>query len=787
MGRKRNRGCLLTDVGEKKVIDVLTQKDVKSRNRASWLEKATENIGESLGDDTIRCILRKQRVDESSIQSVFKALKLQYKRGEDSILALNITSITENKIAEKDDAGKNFVGREGAIASLNTLVNEGKKLILIQAEGGIGKTTLAIRYLYKQGFDIVVNYPMAKESQNISSVESVVEEWLKRYFNEEPGREFGISLDRLRNKLEDKNKKIGILIDNLEPALKNGRFIENHRRYVELLRVLNHPNVQSLTLITSREPIYEEGISVCLCPLEGLSKEAWNQFFESCRINTGSSPLDEKSVLSLMHKAYGGNAEAMFIFSGAIKIECQGDLEAYWQKNHDDLLINPTLENLIEGQFNKLQHDNPKAYKLLCRLGCYRYQDVPLVPEEGIYYLLWDVREEQRKRVIKALRDRSLIKFSNQEYYLHPVIRAEARKRLTKSDFKITNHKIAEFWTESVDTIETLENALRAFEAYHHYLEIGQFESCGIVCTKYRNNKWNISEPLGVACYRLGLLHPMIDAIDRIKVNINSKYILGRLHNILGDLYWQAGYLQLAINSHELSEMISSKALECSDRLENENIILKLKRLKIVSFFNRGACNLYLWNLEEAIVFFTTCKTFAEDSGFVDYLFGCHYCLSFVYSCIGSLEKASNFAMKAEQNVTNRLTLWSYGYSYLLLAMTYKNLGYVEKSFERYRQANLFAKNIHYTQLEAKSLTGLAELHREQKEFDIALKYHSESIELLNKLRAQCDLAEAYYQQALTYKKIGNKQKSQVAFDKAIQLFEEIEAPKQVEKVRQAM
>ncbi|NJO63111.1 MAG: ATP-binding protein [Richelia sp. RM2_1_2] len=790
MVTRKNQVYRLTDIGEKKIIDALKKQEVGPHNQASWLREATEKIGERLSKDTILKILRKQRVKKKSIQSIFNALELQYKPSEDSIEDLKDTSITENKIAEKDAAGKNFVGREGAIASLNTLVNEGKKVILIQAEGGVGKTTLARHYLETQGFDIVIEYAMAKECQNISSVESVIEEWLKRHFNEEPGREFGISLDRLRNKLQDKNKKIGIFIDNLEPALENGRFIENHRRYVELLSVLNHPNVQSLTLITSREPIYESGIKISddnVYCLEGLSKEAWNQFFESCRINTGSSPLDEKSALSLMHKAYGGNAEAMFIFSGAIKIECQGDLEAYWQKNHDDLLINPTLENLIEGQFNKLQHDNPKAYRLLCRLGCYRYQDVPLVPEEGIYYLLWDVREEQRKRVIKALRDRSLIKCSNEEFYLHPVIKAEARKRLTKSYFKITNRKIAEFWTESIDTIETVENALRAFEAYHHYLEIGQFESCGIVCTKYINNKWNISEPLGVACCRLGLLHPMINAINRIKGNINSKYILSRLHNILGDLYWQAGYLQLAINSHELSEMISSKALECSERLENENIIFKLKRLKIVSFFNRGVCNLYLWNLEEAIVFFTTCKTFAEDSGFVDYLFGCHYCLSFIYSCIGSLEKASDFAMKAEQNVTTRLTLWSYGYSYLLLAMTYKNLRYVEKSFERYRQANLFAKNIHYTQLEAKSLTGLAELYREQKEFDIALKYHSESIELLNKLRAQCDLAEAYYQQALTYKKMGNKHKSQVDFDTAIQLFEEVEAPKQVEKVRQAM
>lgn len=173
---------------------------------------------------------------------------------------------------------------------------------------------------------------MAKERQNITSVESVIEEWLKRYFDEEPGREFGITLDRLRHKLRDESKKIGILIDNLEPALENGIFIEEHRRYVELLRLLTEQDVHSVTLITSREPLYENS-SVCLYQLNELSIESWHHFFESCNINSGSSPLDNTSVLSQMHQAYGGNAEAMFVLSGAIQNECQGDLEVYWQEN----------------------------------------------------------------------------------------------------------------------------------------------------------------------------------------------------------------------------------------------------------------------------------------------------------------------------------------------------------------------------------------------------------------------------------------------------------------------
>lgn len=50
----------------------------------------------------------------------------------------------------------NFIGRTEAIAHLNTLVNQGSKVIVIQGERGLGKTTLAQQYLQTQGFDLVL-------------------------------------------------------------------------------------------------------------------------------------------------------------------------------------------------------------------------------------------------------------------------------------------------------------------------------------------------------------------------------------------------------------------------------------------------------------------------------------------------------------------------------------------------------------------------------------------------------------------------------------------------------
>jgi hypothetical protein len=116
-----------------------------------------------------------------------------------------------------------FLGRAGAIADLQTLIHQGHRTLVLKGEGGIGKTTLAQQFLEQAGFDQVLELLMAKETVNITPAEQVVEEWLRQDFQIEPGRDFGVTLDRLKRQL--RARRVGILIDNLEPALDSqGRF-----------------------------------------------------------------------------------------------------------------------------------------------------------------------------------------------------------------------------------------------------------------------------------------------------------------------------------------------------------------------------------------------------------------------------------------------------------------------------------------------------------------------------------------------------------------------------------
>ncbi len=346
------------------------------------------------------------------------------------------------------------------------------------------------------------------------------------------------------------------MIDNLEPALdKNGKLIDNHRSYVELLRVLCDPSLKSLTLITSRERVCEN-LEMTLYPLKVLSVEAWREYFSQEGLNADSP------VLALIHKAYGGNALAMNILRERIALDYQGDIEDYWEFHYTEegVSVETAVQNLLVEQFSRLESVDLTAYQLLCRMGCFRYQDVPTVPRNGLLCLLWDVPKRDALGAIERLWNRGLIERVNREYKLHPLIRQEAFERLKlREDWEKANRTAAEFWTESVKTIETEIDAITALEAYYQYLQIEDFDSAADVIAKERDHIYEMDEPLGCSFYRLGLLIEIEKVINTIKNQVNLGFSLVRIYNILGDTYWMTEKLQNALLAHEKSAEIAQK------------------------------------------------------------------------------------------------------------------------------------------------------------------------------------------------------------------------------------
>ncbi|MGB7416759.1 MAG: tetratricopeptide repeat protein [Thermosynechococcaceae cyanobacterium] len=666
-----------------------------------------------------------------------------------------------------------LVGRADAIDHLNALVQKGQSAIAIQGEGGIGKTTLAQNYLHHQGFNRVLELLMAKETANITSAERVVEEWLQRDFNDEPGLEFGISLGRLRRHLQQ--HRIGILIDNLEPALDHqGRFIEPHRHYVELLRVLTEGQGQTVVLMTSRDRISEPSLTITHYRLPDLDYSAWQQFFE-----TGELDIDAAS-LTEMHHAYGGNAKAMQVLRGTITEDYEGDLKSYWQ-DHCQHLLFADLKHLVVNQVNRLQCQDPQAYRLFCRLGCYRYQNPATVPTAALNALLWDVAASDHRRVIVSLRNRSLVDCHKGQYWLHPVMRAEAIARLRSSDeWDNANQAAATYWTDSVQTITQPQDALQALEAYYHHVAIEDAAAAAQVILNSRTNQWNQHLSLGSTLYRLGLHQSLLTEIPVILERVGAQPDFSELYNILGDFYWTAGKIHAAIDCQQKARELAVQRDRTSKTLTSRQRYY-LKMLEVDALLSLGLYHIDLWELETAATWFEELVKIATNTDHHRWAEKASLCLALVKSYLGQVGEARSLADAAYEQIAQGTGRSAYFMQ--ILGQTYVNIERFEKARHIFKQVLTHLESSSYSQIQAKTLLGLGDINRRESELTAALQQQQQALELLQTIGAQCDLAEAWFQLGITYQRQQRSDLSQDSFEQAKKLFRQMEAPQQVAKV----
>ncbi len=336
-------------------------------------------------------------------------------------------------------ASSDFIGREQAFSRLHTLCQQ-HHIVVVHGEAGLGKTVLARQYCHQ--FEQVLELMVAREVGQITSLESIVEEWLRQHFNADPGKEFGITLSRLKSHLEQQRNSV-VLIDNLESVLSSdGQFTGRFRQYVELLRVLL--TTKTKTIITSRDRLCEPSLKVHHYRLSCLSASTWQRFFQA-QIQKATikqtHPQQKDSeeaelhttILETMHHAYGGNTRAMEILCAAVIEDFEGDPSAYWQEHKNNLLGSIDLKNLIASQIDRLRDSDLEAYLVFCRLGCDRVSAQPHISANSIMALMWDIPTRRHRQILSSLRDRSLLTFHKGSYRLYPATKAEAFSRLHHS------------------------------------------------------------------------------------------------------------------------------------------------------------------------------------------------------------------------------------------------------------------------------------------------------------------------------------------------------------------
>ncbi|MDJ0515390.1 MAG: ATP-binding protein [Trichodesmium sp. MO_231.B1] len=130
----------------------------RARIRKNWTKAAPQWLQIAYTSEaTLRRFWRREPIKKQTFQDICEAVNVNWQE------------VVEQSRPIVPDS--NFVGREEAINDLSQLIAQGAKLILIQGEGGIGKTTLARYYFDTQGFDLVIKLHIAMDRENIISVE----------------------------------------------------------------------------------------------------------------------------------------------------------------------------------------------------------------------------------------------------------------------------------------------------------------------------------------------------------------------------------------------------------------------------------------------------------------------------------------------------------------------------------------------------------------------------------------------------------------------------------------
>jgi tetratricopeptide (TPR) repeat protein len=290
---------------------------------------------------------------------------------------------------------------------------------------------------------------------------------------------------------------------------------------------------------------------------------------------------------------------------------------------------------------------------------------------------------------------------------------------------------------------------------------------------------------------------------------------LGDLYFLLGDLTWISGGIHSAITFNQKARSIASEVYKIEDirvrKKTSEDIenldIDKTKaensrkiRSLLATIFNEGLFKLYLWELEFSKKTFQEVLEIHQEfvnsdlrndldiNSWYHFVVGSWYHLALINIHFGDEAEAQMLIDQAYVEIESlQKKSWRRGYGPIILGEVSLRLGDLEKALEMYQSVFQYSYESDNPLLFGNASNGLAMYYREVQDYEKSLLCHKQAETHLSYIGAKCHLAEAYYQFGLTYQALENFEKSEDNFNCAIQIFSEVDAPKQIERVKKAI
>ena len=351
--RKRQRGVILTPVGllELQKVKIDLEANTENGKVPIFADKLSELS--QLDMQTVKKILAcKVGVDKRTLECLFDACNLELTESCYSKLNRN----RRQDWGEAIDVSV-FYGRTCELKALEKLVfNDRCRLLALLGMGGIGKTTLSIKFArqIETKFDCVI-WKSLRDAPPVEEVLANLIEFLSEGQETEANlpERVGERITRLIDYL--RSLRCLIVLDNGESLLdsgnRGGKYLPGYEGYGELLRRVGATDHISCMMLTTREKPKEvailEGKSLAVrsLSLEGFKKAEGHEIFQV----KGLSGLE--SELERLTNRYSGNPLALKVVATTIQDLFEGNIAEFLNQEH---AVFGNIRDVLDQQFERL-------------------------------------------------------------------------------------------------------------------------------------------------------------------------------------------------------------------------------------------------------------------------------------------------------------------------------------------------------------------------------------------------------------------------------------------------
>jgi WD40 repeat protein len=440
-----------------------------------------------------------------------------------------------------------FYGRQDELSTLeHWIVQEQCRLVALLGMGGIGKTTLAVKFAEQMhdAFEVVI----WRSLRNAPTIEETFAEWTQRLFHTEDLP----PLSTLEHKISHlihylRQYRCLLILDNFESILQGGAqpgvYLPGYEGYGMLLRYVAEVKHQSCVLLTGREKptgiAQHEGpaLPVRSLSVKGLKAADIQAIFS----DKGCMGLEEIHIQPLLEH-YAGNPLALKIVAAAL-YELGGgnanELVPYLKRgifNFDD------INDLLARHFNRLSGPERKVMYWLA------INRAPVIIAQLHTDSLATPMQELLD-AIQALNRRSLIERDGNQWFLQPVVQEYVTQRLTSS---ISEELLGGEWVMLRQYALTKAQSLDYIQAAQRQFIVQPVIDC-------------LQAELGSSQAAIDHLRSRLSEFKAAHAN-QIGYVAGNLVNLLRALQadlshldlshltvWQADFRQVALHSVNLS------------------------------------------------------------------------------------------------------------------------------------------------------------------------------------------------------------------------------------------